>query len=30
VWLANPDEARWQQRYDEERATASLRAARSS
>ncbi len=30
VWVANPDESRWQQRYAEERATASLRAARSS
>lgn len=28
VWVANPDEARWRGRYDEERATASLRAAR--
>ncbi len=30
VWVANPDEAKWQQRYDEERATASSRAARPS
>ena len=30
VWVAHPDESRWQQRYDEERATAQLRAARSS
>lgn len=30
VWVANPDEDKWQQRYDEERATASLRVARSS
>ncbi len=27
VWVANPDEARWQHRYDEERATSQLRAA---
>lgn len=30
VWVANPDEHRWPRRYDEERATAQLRAARSS
>ena len=30
VWVTNPDEAKWQQRYDEERATASSRAARPS
>ncbi|HLN78644.1 MAG TPA: TIGR03089 family protein [Nocardioidaceae bacterium] len=30
VWVANPDESRWQARYDEERATAQLRAARPS
>jgi uncharacterized protein (TIGR03089 family) len=30
VWVAHPDESRWQHRYDEERATAQLRAARSS
>lgn len=30
VWVANPDEGRWQARYDEERATALLRAARPS
>jgi hypothetical protein len=30
VWVARPDEARWQQRYAEERAGAELRAARSS
>jgi uncharacterized protein (TIGR03089 family) len=30
VWVANPDESRWQQRCDEERATAQLRAARPS
>jgi uncharacterized protein (TIGR03089 family) len=29
VWVAHPDEARWQQRYSEERATDELRAARS-
>lgn len=26
VWVANPDEATWQAKYDEERATAQLRA----
>lgn len=26
VWVANPDEDRWSRRYDEERATAQLRA----
>lgn len=26
VWVANPDESAWQRRYDEERATAQLRA----
>jgi uncharacterized protein (TIGR03089 family) len=30
VWVARPDEARWEQRYAEERAGAELRAARSS
>lgn len=30
VWVANPDESRWRRRYDEERASAELRAARSS
>lgn len=30
VWVAHPDESRWKQRYDEERATAQVRAARSS
>lgn len=30
VWVANPDESVWQRRYDEERATAQVRAARSS
>ena len=30
VWLANPYESRWQARYDEERATAQRRVARSS
>ena len=25
VWVANPDESRWQGRYDQERATAQLR-----
>ncbi len=27
VWVASPDESGWQKRYDEERATAQLRAA---
>lgn len=27
VWVANPDEGSWKKRYDEERATAELRAA---
>ena len=30
VWVASPDESRWEKRYDEERATAPVRAARSS
>lgn len=30
VWVANPDDASWQERYDEERATAQLRATHSS
>lgn len=30
VWVRNPDESAWQRRYDEERATAQLRAARPS
>lgn len=30
VWVAEPDEQRWKRRYDEERASAELRAARSS
>jgi len=30
VWVAHPDESRWQKRHAEERATAELRAARSS
>ncbi|HSE09394.1 MAG TPA: TIGR03089 family protein [Nocardioidaceae bacterium] len=30
VWVANPDEDSWAKRHDEERATAQLRAARSS
>jgi uncharacterized protein (TIGR03089 family) len=30
VWVANPDESAWQRRYDEERATAQVRAARST
>lgn len=30
VWVAHPDQERWQARYDEERATAQLRAARPS
>jgi uncharacterized protein (TIGR03089 family) len=29
VWVANPDEARWRDRYEEERATAELRAVTS-
>ena len=29
VWVANPDPATWQRRYDEERATAQLRTAPS-
>ena len=29
VWVANPDESSWQKRYDEERATAELRASHS-
>lgn len=29
VWVAHPDEASWQRRYDEEKATAELRAAPS-
>lgn len=28
VWVAHPDETRWQARYDEERATSQLRAER--
>lgn len=30
VWVAHPDESRWERRHDEERATAQVRAARSS
>ncbi len=30
IWVANPDELSWKQRYDEERATAQLRVAPTS
>ena len=30
VWVRNPDESAWERRYDEERATAQVRAARAS
>jgi uncharacterized protein (TIGR03089 family) len=30
VWVRHPDDAAWQRRYDEERATAEARAARPS
>ncbi len=30
VWVVHPDEDRWRQRYDEERATAEMRAAHST